>query len=60
MQARLTALRYERGTSTTQVKRYTCISESEPCSRAFITFGKQTVQAKQCGDSTQAHVFVIY
>ena len=24
--------------------------------RAFITFGKQTIYAKQCGDSTQTHV----
>ena len=34
---------------------------SKPYYRAFTTFGKQTTDhAKLCGDSTQAHVFVIY
>ena len=28
--------------------------------RAFITFGKQSSHAKQCGDLTKPHVFVIY
>ena len=33
----------ERGTQTTQVKRY--MSGSKPCCRAFITIGKQTNHA---------------
>ena len=35
------------------------MSGSKPCCRAFITTGKQTSHAKQSGNSTQAHVFVI-
>ena len=48
----------KRGTFTTQVKNVTFGSNSR--GRVFISNEKQKNHANKCGDSTQAHVFVIY